>query len=354
MIGLTACQNFGLADFYLDAITDNMQSQQAHQQVETLVANWKFRQIEDFKKEKAQASKTLEETNSKTHKLWKALPVILPRNFKNLRRQSDIFVTRIANPPFVGLLFFLFFGRFSYGPSSAQSRLGFIQETSAFPFIGVLSCVAIYPAELASFFHDYRSSGARYSALSFLSAYTLQEVPMQLIGSFLFSIIAIYGMNMQGSAKDFFEFMLGVWAIINFGESIGIIFATWIQDALSVSLISTALSVAAQTSGIFSVTLPKWLAYIGFAFPFKLSARIAAINEYSGLQFDCSDSDVANGLCLAKTGDAFLHVIGIKDRSTSKWMVTMLCLVLIYRLIGWAVGSNDSPAKASIHKSISR
>jgi hypothetical protein len=58
-------------------------------------------------------------------------------------------------------------------------------------------------------------------------------------------------MGLQHSVKDFFEFMVSVFAVINFGESVGILFGTWVQDALSVSVISTALSVAAQTSGIF-------------------------------------------------------------------------------------------------------
>jgi ABC-type multidrug transport system ATPase subunit len=247
-------QHFGLADFYLDSITVNAQDKatqaKSSELVDTLVDNWRFKQ-NDPAVETATASSGIAATATQTHPIWNVLPVILPRNFKNLRRQSDVFVTRLANPPFLGLLFFLFFGRFSLAPSSVQSRIGFLQELSAMPFVGCLSAVAIYGNELGSFLHDYRSSGARYSAASFLATYTLIEVPMQLIGSFLFAVVSVFGMGLQHSVKDFFEFTVSVFAVINFGESVGILFGTWVQDALSVSLISSALSVAAQTSGIF-------------------------------------------------------------------------------------------------------
>lgn len=49
-----------------------------------------------------------------------AFPVVLSRSFKNLRRQRDIFVVRIMNPPFLAILFWLFFLRFNYSPESGE------------------------------------------------------------------------------------------------------------------------------------------------------------------------------------------------------------------------------------------
>lgn len=44
----------------------------------------------------------------KTAPFLTAFPVVLERSFKNLYRQQDALVARIANPPFLALLFFLF------------------------------------------------------------------------------------------------------------------------------------------------------------------------------------------------------------------------------------------------------
>lgn len=65
-----------------------------------------------------------------------ALPVVLSRSWKNLRRQQDVFVARMANPPFLALIFWLFFLRLGHGPSGAQDRIGLLMESSAMPFVG--------------------------------------------------------------------------------------------------------------------------------------------------------------------------------------------------------------------------
>lgn len=103
---------------------------------------------------------------------------------RNLRRQQDVFVARIANPPFMALLFWLFFARLGYGPSTAQDRVGLLQETTALPFVGMLSCIAIFPFERDLYFHEHKSS-ARHSVLTFLLAYTVQETIVSIISSFV-------------------------------------------------------------------------------------------------------------------------------------------------------------------------
>ena len=65
-----------------------------------------------------------------------ALPVVLSRSWKNLRRQQDVFVARLANPPFLVLIFWLFFLRVGHGPAGAQDRIGLLMENSAMPFVG--------------------------------------------------------------------------------------------------------------------------------------------------------------------------------------------------------------------------
>lgn len=100
----------------------------------------------------------------------------------NLRRQPDILVARIVNPVFLSLLFWLFFARLGYGPSSPQDRIGLLQETAALPFVGFLSCLSIFPFERALFFHE-RKSSARHSSTTFLVAYTVQETITSLLST---------------------------------------------------------------------------------------------------------------------------------------------------------------------------
>lgn len=45
-------------------------------------------------------------------------------------------MARLLNPPLLALLFWIFFARMGYGPSSAQDRVGLLQQTTAMPFVG--------------------------------------------------------------------------------------------------------------------------------------------------------------------------------------------------------------------------
>jgi hypothetical protein len=45
-----------------------------------------------------------------------ALPLVISRHFKNLFRQTPVFINRFMQAPFVGALFILFFQRLTHGP----------------------------------------------------------------------------------------------------------------------------------------------------------------------------------------------------------------------------------------------
>lgn len=162
------------------------------------------------------------EKNSRTSSPFvTAFPVVLRRSIKNLVRLKDAFFARLFNPPFLALLFWIFFARLNYSPTSAQTRVGLLQETTALPFVGMLSCIAIFPTELALFTHEYKTS-ARQGVVTFLASYTAQETLSSIVSSLLWSIVFVYGMNLQHSARIFVEFWFSSYALLSFGESIGV------------------------------------------------------------------------------------------------------------------------------------
>ena len=237
-----------------------------------------------------------------------ALPVLIGRSFKNLRRQQDAALARIINPPFLALLFFLFFGRLNLAASSAQTRVGILQETTALPFVGMLACLSIFPVERNLFLHEYKSASSRQSVSTFLLAYTLQEILVSIISSGLFSLIVVFGIGLQNSPRIFIEFWVSSFALINLGESIGIFFCAFVDNGgLAVSLVSVGITILSQLNGIISVTLPTWLEYLGWASPLKLQARIQIINEFTGLVFDCSQDQIASGACIAGESNLFFR-----------------------------------------------
>lgn len=183
----------------------------------------------------------------------------------------------------------------------------------------MLTAVAIFPKERDAFYHE-RVSAAKHSTATFLLSYTVQELPMQIVASLLYSVIFVYGFNLQGSFRRFVEFAVGIWGALNFGESVGIIFSAWIRNGgLSISLVSCALTVQAQLSGIMSVSIPHWLQIIAWAAPTKYYSRIQIINEMEGLNFDCDAQSIASGVCIARTGEELLDTFRIEDRNTGEY-----------------------------------
>ncbi|BGP42824.1 ATP-binding cassette transporter snq2 [Rhodotorula kratochvilovae] len=331
--------NYNPADFVLDAISLNYASPSAEEasreRVDRLVETWKSVSGSYDAGEAAPPAATRTARLQATPFL-KAFPVVIMRSFTNLRRQPDIFVARIANPPFLACLFWLFFARLDYGPSSAQDRIGLLQETTALPFVGMLACLSIFPFERALFYHEYKSS-ARQSVTTFLAAYTVQETATSLLSSLPWAVIFVYGMNLQAGGRRFVEFWLSSFALISVGESIGICFSALTSNGgLAVSLVSAGLTLLGQVNGIVSATVPHWLQIIAWISPMKPQAAVATINEFAGLVFACTPAEVASGACIAATGEQVLDTFSLPHKGTGKYMGILMALVVLWRAAAWA------------------
>ncbi|GAA6021211.1 hypothetical protein JCM11491_001608 [Sporobolomyces phaffii] len=330
--------NFNPADFILDVVSVDHRSVEAEERsskrVNKILDHWTASEKPSAPREDDLAT-TDGSSRLRNTSFLRAFPVVLGRSFKNLRRQQDVFIARVANPPFMALLFWLFFGRLGFGASSSQDRIGLLQETTALPFVGMLSCIAIFPFERDLYFHEHKSS-ARHSVLTFLLAYTVQETVVSIVSSFLFSVVFIYGMNMQSTGRIFVEFWFSSYALISFGESIGIMFCAFCENGgLAVSLVSAGITLLAQLNGVISASLMEWLKVIGWIAPMKPQAWLVAINEFRGLNFNCNQSAIESGACIATNGEQVLDVFGIPHTGSGKFLGILFALVVIWRIFAW-------------------
>jgi hypothetical protein len=68
-------------------------------------------------------------------------------------------------------------------------------------------------------------------------------------------------------------------------------------------ILSTWLSLTSQISGVISLNVPRWLAGIAWVTCFKAAVKIQVINECIGLVLRCSPAEIANGKCIATSGE---------------------------------------------------
>ncbi|KAH8922576.1 P-loop containing nucleoside triphosphate hydrolase protein [Atractiella rhizophila] len=377
-IGLECPKDYNPADFLIDAISINKRTKEdehrSSKRLSQMLDVWS-QQISFASKtsERQPANDAVIAHDTKSAPMRYALPTVISRSWKNMRRQPDVFPVRAVNPPFLALIFWFFYQRLSLGPTGSQNRIGLFQQNSALQFVGMLSSMAIYPNERNLFLYEW-SSTSRYSPETFLLSYTAIELPFQVIASLLYAIIFIYGMDLQHTPRIFFEYFTSCWALISVGESIGIVFSTFVENGgLSVSLVSSgtstlsfisqakvvngvtlgiALSTMAIISGIVSANVPTWFQAIAWVAVIKISSRIQIINEMIGLRFNCTQDQIANGQCLAcqysitldslLSHDPYLSqapvldTLSIKDRNTGKFIGIMMAVVVAYRLAALA------------------
>ncbi|KAG8951402.1 hypothetical protein FRC04_006173 [Tulasnella sp. 424] len=333
------------ADWILDLVSVDVRGdreQVTRKRVSLMIDNWaerEARKVEDkaANRDSVQGPEGVVNYDGKASVIV-ALPVVLERMARNLWRQPPVFWMRLYQTPLLACIMLMIYQRLKYGPTGGQDRMGFVLEIiSPLAFVGVLNNVAVFPADRDIFFHEVRTSGA-YSASTFVLAFTIVELPLEIAGALLAAVVTNIGAGMQTNPRIFFQFAFAEWALVSTGESIGMMFGSFTRSmGFNVSLVSTFITILVQLSGVVSVSLPQWLGTLAWSTTLKLSTRIVMVNEAVGLRLHCTDEEVMGGQCLVQTGEQLLELLGWKDWNVSKYCGILFAITVAYRLLAWAV-----------------
>jgi len=334
---------FNPADHLLDLVSVDQRpgkTTESRERVHGLVAFWNTHREKEDRVEGRQKSEVVSpplDHESRLTPMYIAFPVVWERMFRNLWRQKEAFWGRLTQAPFTGILLLMFYERLLFGPTGGQDRIGLnLQSTSAIPFVGLISGIAVFPQDRQLFMHEYRSSAA-YSCTTLILAYSLMEIPFQFLAALLYAVFMNVAVGMQTSARIYFEYAVTIWALQSLGESIAIIFASFFDAmGIAVSLVSTTLSMVTQFSGILSLSVPYWLQIIAWGTPLKPTQRMQLINECEGLQFHCSAADISAGICTAQSGEQLLELYSFNDRNTAKLAGIAVAVAICWRFLAWA------------------
>ena len=110
-------------------------------------------------------------------------------------------------------------------------------------FVGMLQNVAVYPDEKAVFYREHDDNA--YSVEAFFLQYTLAEIPFEILTAILFAVLTVLAAGLHRTVSLFFIVVFNAFAIVNCGESVGIIFNTLFDHTgFAVNVTSVVLSVA--------------------------------------------------------------------------------------------------------------
>ena len=187
-----------------------------------------------------------------TASLAATTPLLLRRSAQNLGRQPGVLAARLMQSVSFGVILCVFYTRISLDASSVQNRIGLLYELMALIFVGMLNCIAVFPAERNVFYRE--CADGTYGTAAFLISYTALEVPGELASALVFALLLGPIAGLQSAPRQYFKLTYMVFCVVNAGESIGIAFcALFYHIGFSVTIMSVFLSIWSIMSGFFSI-----------------------------------------------------------------------------------------------------
>ena len=340
-LGYTCGPAVNPADFALDLITVDLQeaSREAvsRERVRHLINAWDLRGPSIYRS--ASQIATPAELGSLKREMTPfrvAFPLLLHRSFINFRRNPPSIVARTTQVLGFAVLLTLFFAPLKSDYNSIQSRLGFVQEIAALYFVGMLQNVAVYPDEKAVFYREH-DDGA-YPVSAFFLQYTIAELPFEIVTSLLFAVLTVLAAGLPRTVELFFIVAFNCFAIVNCGESVGIIFNTLVaHTGFAVNLTSVILSVATIMGGIMSLNIPAFLQAWNHLSPIKWSLGNLAPYTLRGIKFSCADNQRSpSGECPIETGEQALSLYNL-DTDPRINLIVLAAVVVAYRLLAFGL-----------------
>ncbi|KAI7765455.1 hypothetical protein LZL87_007206 [Fusarium oxysporum] len=357
------------ADFALDMITIDLQQEgrelESRKRVQKLIDHWKEDSSSTNEKPAGTRDEDIKDTpeqhNSQntTHRrsfnkanlstpaelgalirkrapITTSLPLLLHRATINTYRQPELIVARLMQVIGLALVLALFFAPFDNDYYSIQNRMGFVQEIGAFYFVGMLQNTAIYPNERDVFYRE--DDDGVYSVHAFLAAYTILEVPFEIISCMIFGVLGVIAVDLPRTATLYFVSVFACFGIVSCGESLGIMFNTLFgHTGFAVNIMGVFLALANTMAGILSIDMPELFKAFNYLSPIRYGTRAVAPYSLRDITFTCNEEQrLQNGKCPIETGQQVLELYNFDVDP----VVNVACLaacVVVYRLLAWGL-----------------
>ncbi|KAJ3155417.1 hypothetical protein HDU86_004319 [Geranomyces michiganensis] len=256
-----------------------------------------------------------------------AVAVLVKRSMRNMLRQPKLASARIMQVVALAVIFALYFSRLHLTQPSVQSRFGLLQQQGSLIFVGMLNCIAVFPQELSLMRFEYRDNV--YSVAAFFLSYCTNEFPFEVASALLYAVVTMFAIGLQASVTNFFVLAYLAFCLLNTGESLGIAFCAMVDSVgFSVQIMSTVMSLQVMMAGFLSVTMPGFLQGLNYVFITRYVARLLAVQEFDGLRFFCTASEISAGTCMYQTGSDALALLKFDD-SHSAWVFNLIMVAVL-------------------------
>lgn len=168
------------------------------------------------------------------------IPILFSRLFQCLIRDHHATISRIKQPILLALILACFYAPIGNDQASVQNRIGILYQLNAYTFVGLLSCVEIFPSQRNIFYREYYDQS--YSSIAFLFTYFCMEIPMMILTSIIVAIIIVFGIGLASTGSAFLQFSFVIFTFVFTGQCLGVVFCLAFHHiGFSLSLVSAII-----------------------------------------------------------------------------------------------------------------
>eukprot|EP01084_Bolivina_argentea_P270777 460508_1 len=283
--------------------------------------------------------------------IYNQIWVITKRSFVHKWREPIATMTQAFNAIAMPLLFGSVYWQLDLSQQSSYDRISAIAlivlMLSFFPF----DILMLFPLE-REIFNREQASGM-YRPISFFIGRTLAETPQHLIFTWIMGTIAYWMYGLQNDAQHYLVFMLIVVSMVMSASGLLLMFSAMAKNLEQSNLIATfflLLFMLFDGNWISLDKVPiywKWISHIsclGYA------SQAAITNEYKGLIFVCSDSEIEANECQDPNGlpgEYILYNRGMENVNVQFNIIMLWVLAIAYRMVAffffWLFFRNQTP-----------
>lgn len=318
-----------LADFALDLVSMQLTetADLFQSRVDYLIQCWENEQHKNENIVVCGNALDLSKYGGTTVSNWSAFLAVCGRQFKVSYRAKDVMVARTFQAIFLAAVYALFYAPLKNSQEGIGNRLGLTQNVINLYFCGLVNNIGLYPHERDLFHQEYQDG--TYGVGVFTLAYTLVELPYEVIPSLIFSVLVVFGIGLPRTPGMFFAMVLSAVVSFNAGESLGIIFNSFITHlGLITNVLVNMFVIAIFMAGTMSLQMPKFFKAWNYINPVKYIVQICVNMGFENQHFSCPLGD-----CVMNTGADVLDMYGLKANLGSSFGALVACLV-IYRAVG--------------------
>lgn len=321
-LNFTPAPLVNLADYLLDTVSQQFDeaSSVAADRVSFIISSW------NPSPEPITVS-PLPPSNTHQRNGLAVVSILCHRQFVTWFRSFEVLTSRLLQVFGLCIVHGLFFSPLRNTYEGINNRLGLIQEILNLYYVGFINNISVYPMEREYFIADFEDN--LYSSHSFLAAYTLAEIPFEIISGLVFSVFIVLVIGLPRTAAMFFTTFFASFIAINCGESIGILFNSLFTSLnVAVNSLANVLIIGIFMAGTMSINMPPFFQAWNWINPMKYAVGVMANLGFKNQSFECGQD------CLLSTGDDVLTQYNL-HANYSGYMGALAVCVVVYRLVGW-------------------